>query len=422
VNATKVCIIGAGSSYTPELIEGFARVKESLPVREIALMDIDEGRLQTMHGFCRRYAERLGLPVRITATTDRDRAIDGADFVDAQIRVGGNAARVLDEKIPLSYGLIGQETTGSGGMLKAFRSIPVMLSVAQSVERYAPNAWIVNYTNPTGLITEAVTKHSRAKILGLCSGGLFPQQWTARALGVSPLGVRYDFVGLNHMNFAFNVTVDGRPITDEEFDQVAERVWGVDPTLTKSLRLLPSPYLQYFYHTAARVAGMKAAPRTRGEEVLALEQEIWAGYADPTCDAKPEALKKRGGGGYSDVAVGIMEAIYHNRDTWAVVNVPNNGALRMLPDDAVIETACLVNSSGARPLAVRQIPAPVWGLIAAVKNYEQLAVDAAVTGNRDTALLALLAHPLIRDYDVARPLLDEMLTANREYLPQFFRS
>jgi 6-phospho-beta-glucosidase len=417
----KVCIIGAGSSYTPELIEGIARMREALPVREIALMDIDGQRLQIMHGFCQRYAAHLGLDVTITATTDRRRAIDGAAFVNTQIRVGGNAARVQDEKIPISYGLIGQETTGAGGMMKAFRSIPVMLEIAREIEQYSPDAWVVNYTNPTGLVAEAVTKYSKAKFLGLCSGGLFPQGWAAKALGVPAASVRYDFVGLNHMNFAFNVTVDGRLITDAEFDQVAEKVWGVDAGLIKTLRLLPSPYLQYFFHTAQRVAGMKTAARTRGEEVMLLEKEVYAALVEPDSHTKPEALKKRGGGGYSEVALGIMDAIHNGKETWAVVNVPNNGTIRMLPDDAVIETACLVNKSGAHPLTIKQVPAPVWGLIAAVKNYEQLAVEAAMTGSRQTALQALLAHPLVREYEIARPLLNDLLAANQAYLPQFFR-
>ncbi|HWI65101.1 MAG TPA: 6-phospho-beta-glucosidase, partial [Symbiobacteriaceae bacterium] len=392
-----VCIIGAGSSYTPELIEGFAAVRESLPVREIRLMDIDERRLEIMAGFCRRFAEHLGLPVTITATTDRRRAIEGADFINTQIRVGGNAARVRDEKIPLKYGLIGQETTGAGGFMKGLRSIPVMLEIARDVERYSPDAWIINYTNPTGLVAEAVTRYSRAKIAGLCSGGLFPQLWTARALGVDPASVRYDYVGLNHMNFAYNVTVAGRLITDAEFDLIADRVWSVDHDLIRQLRLLPSPYLQYFFHTAARVREMQQAPRTRGEEVLLLEEEVFAGFADPTCCTKPEALKKRGGGGYSQVALSIMNAIARNDDTWAVVNVPNNGTVSFLPDNAAIETACLVNASGIKPLALGEVPGAVRGIISAVKNYEQLAVEAAVTGDRRTALLALLAHPLVRE-------------------------
>ncbi|HYF79630.1 MAG TPA: 6-phospho-beta-glucosidase [Symbiobacteriaceae bacterium] len=421
MNGLTICIIGAGSSYTPELIEGFSLMRESLPVREIRLMDIDTHRLEIMEGFVRRFAAHMNFPVTITATTDRRRAIEGADFINTQIRVGGNAARVKDEKIPLSYGLIGQETTGAGGMMKALRSIPVMLDIARDVERYSPNAWIINYTNPTGLVTEAITRHTKAKIAGLCSGGLFPQQWTARALGVPKESVRYDYVGLNHMNFAYNVTVDGRPITDAEFDLIADRVWSVDHDMIRQLRVLPSPYLQYFFHTTQRVKEMRQAPRTRGEEVQLLEKEVFAGYQDPEGHTKPEALKKRGGGGYSEVALSIMKAVASRSDVWAVVNVPNQGTVRFLPDNAVIEAACIVNSAGIKPVAIGEVPNAVWGLVSAVKNYEQLAVDAAMTGDRRTALLALMAHPLVREYEVAVPLLNDLLEANREYLPQFFR-
>ncbi len=416
-----VTIIGAGSSYTPELIEGFAKLRETLPVREIRLMDINEERLGIMEGFCRRFAENLNFPVTITATTDRRRAIEGADFINTQIRVGGNAARVKDEKIPLSYGLVGQETTGAGGMMKALRTIPVMLDIARDVERYAPDAWIVNYANPAGLVTEAVTKHSKAKVAGLCSGGFFPQLWTSRALGVPAASVRYDYVGLNHLNFAYNVTVDGRPVTDAEFDLIADKVWSVDHDMIKEMRVLPSPYMQYFYHTAKRVDEARKAPRTRGEEVQILEKEVFAAYADTSISTKPEALKKRGGGGYSEVALGLMAAIAGNKDTWSVVNVPNRGVVKFLPDDAVIEAPCMVNAHGIKPLAVGSVPAAFWGIIAAVKNYEQLTVEAAVTGDRRTALMALLANPLVREYEIARPLLDDLLNANREYLPQFFR-
>lgn len=419
-NGLKITIIGAGSSYTPELIEELSRRQEDLPVKVIALMDIDEERLGIMHGFCRRFARHLGYDAEFIATTDRRAAIEGADFIDAQIRVGGNTARVNDEKIPLKYGLIGQETTGAGGFAKALRTIPAMLDIAREVERYSPNAWIVNYTNPTGLVTEAVTKYTGAKVAGLCSGGLAPQGWAAEALGVPRAGVRYDYAGLNHLNFAFNITIDGRPLTGEEFDRLAAVNHAVDAELIKKLRALPSGYLHYFYHTSQKVKQLREAPQTRGEVVLDLEKEVFSAYADPGQETKPAALAKRGGGGYSEVAIGLMDAIHNDRDKWMVINTPNRGAIRMLPDDAVVEIGCLVNRAGIRPLALASIPPAVWGLIAAVKNYEQLAVEAAVKGDKDLALLALIAHPLVRDYDLARPMLDEILAVNRPYLPQFF--
>jgi len=422
VDKIKLAVIGAGSSYTPELIEGLVKEKESLPVGEIAFHDVDAARLEIMAGFCRRFLHHLGHEIPIAVTTDLRQAVEGATFVDVQIRVGGNAQRVLDEKIPLKYGVVGQETTGPGGMMKAFRTIPAMLQIARVVERHNPGAWIVNYTNPTGLVTEAVTLHTRAKIAGLCSGALFPRWRVSEAMGVPEDSVRYDYVGLNHLSFAFNVTVDARPVTDEEFDRIAEVAARgfMDPAILRNLRLIPSPYLQYYFHTSKKVKELKARTLSRAEEVLALEQEAFAAYSDPACDTKPEALAKRGGGGYSEIALDVMKAIYAGREKTIIVNVPSRGAVKGLPDSAVVEIPCRVNAAGIVGLNVAEVPKSVWGLIAAVKNYEQLAVEAAVTGSRDTALLALLAHPLVREYDVARPLLEELLEANRDYLPQFF--
>jgi 6-phospho-beta-glucosidase len=317
---------------------------------------------------------------------------------------------------------VGQETTGPGGMLKAFRTIPVMLDIARDVERYSPGAWIINYTNPTGLVAEAVTRYTRANIAGLCSGGLFPKWRAAEALGVPEASVSYNYVGLNHLNFAFNIKVNGRPITDAEFDRVAEvAAWGaVDPALIKKLRLIPSPYLQYFFHTSKKVKELKEAAHTRGEVVQMLEKEVLKAYADKAQHTKPEALARRGGGGYSEVALDVMQAIYTNREKIIIVNVPNQGVIRGLPDDAVVEIPCLVTAAGIHGINQPEVPQTVWGIIAAVKNYEQLAVKAAVTGSKDLALMALLAHPLVRDYEIAVPLLDDLLEANKTYLPQFY--
>jgi len=417
----KICIIGAGSPYTPELIERLSEMQAVLPISEIALMDINESRLDIMHGFCLRYAVHLGFEVKITKTMDQQRAISGADFVNTQIRVGGNEARVRDERIPLSMGLIGQETTGAGGFIKALRTIPVMLDIAKDVEKLTSGAWIINYTNPTGIVAEAVMKHSKAKIAGLCAGGLFPQHWVAAVVeGIIPGDVRYDFAGLNHMNFAYNITVKGKPLTEEAFALAASQVGSVEKDLILKLDALPSPYLQYYFHTAKRTKELMEVPKTRGEEVIALEKELFRDFADTSIHTKPESLKKRGGGGYSDVACMVMDALYNNRDTWAVVNTANQGIFPFLPDDAVIEVPSLVNRAGITPVAQGKPPHTVVGLVGAVKNYESLTVQAAVTGCRDTALLALLAHPLVGDYDVAKPLLDKLLEANKAFLPQFW--
>ena len=415
----KFAIVGAGSSYTPELLEEMANRKETLPVKEIVLYDIDERRLQIMEGFCKRFAARLGLEVSIRSTLELDDALYGADFVDTQIRVGGNAQRVVDEKIPLKYGLVGQETTGAGGMMKAFRTIPVMLNVARHMEQQSPDGWIINYTNPTGLVTEAVTRYTKANIAGFCSGGIFPKMWAKAALGVDYRRVQYDYVGLNHMNFISNITIDGRPITQEEFEKLAVQNESVDPELSKLLGVLTSPYLQWYYQTSERVKGVLEAPYTRGEYVQMLEKEIFAAYADPNNDEKPAALAKRGGGGYSEVAMNFVNAVYNNVDTEMVVNVPNGGAVPFLPDSAVGEIPCLVNRRGMAPLHVGKVPPMCWGLISAVKNYEMLAVEAAVEGDVRKMKWALLAHPLVREYALVEKLTPELLEANKAYLPQF---
>jgi len=408
IKPLKLTIIGAGSSYTPELIEELAREKDNLSVKEIALYDIDKERLDIMTGFCKRFADKLGYDAPITSTMDLDEALYEADFVDTQIRVGGNKQRILDEKIPLKYGLVGQETTGAGGMMKAFRTIPVMLKIAERLTQLSPDAWIVNYTNPTGLVTEAVTKYTKAKIAGFCSGGIFPKMWAKAALGIEHDRVQYDFIGLNHLNFISNVTIDGRPVTEEEFMAIAKQNKSVNLELIKLLGVLPSPYLQWYYHTSEKVNKVLSDKFTRGEEVLELEKEVFSAYADENQNEKPAALAKRGGGGYSEVAIGFIKAVHNNIDTCMVVNVPNKGSVKFLPDDAVIETTCLVNRHGVQPLHVTEIPPMCWGIISEVKNYEQLAVEAAVEGDIRKAKLALLAHPLVRQYDLVEKLLPEL--------------
>ena len=414
-DAFKIAIIGAGSSYTPEIIERLAARIDRLPVTEIAMVDIDEGRLAVMAAFCQRFMQHLGYEIPMTTTNQRASALEGARFVLSQIRVGGNAQRVFDEKIPLKYGIIGQETTGPGGMMKAMRTLPVMVAIANDVIRYCPDAWIINYTNPTGMVAEAVTRCTPARIAGLCSGGLFPRDAACRILGVAPESVQYDYFGLNHLNFAYNFTVNGRPLTSDEFDKLAE-LGPVDTDLVRLLHLFPSPYLQYYFHRQRKISEAQHKILSRGEEVQILEREIFSAYSRSDQVTKPDALARRGGGGYSEVALGVMEAVYNNTPARMIINVPNQGVVNFLPDDAVIETNCLVDASGIHPLALPEIPHAVWGLVAAVKNYEQLAVTAAITHSKEKALQALLAHPLVGDYDIAKSLLDDLWVANQEFL------
>ncbi len=418
----KICIVGAGSSYTPELFEKLAGMREALPVTEIALMDTDPARLEAVAAFCGRYARHLGMDVKIESTTDLSRAVYGATFVNTQIRVGGNASRIQDEKIPLAMGFLGQETTGAGGFMKALRTIPAMLDIAAEIKRSAPDAWMINYTNPTGIVSQAIHDNTDIKCAALCYGGIRTADRTAAVLGVDAKDVQYDFFGLNHLNYAYNIRVKGRPLTKEELRRVAGDVDSVAASLTEKLGAVPSVYAQYYYHRQKKVQALLTQEKTRGETVLELEKDIYTDFQNPAFDQKPPSLKKRGGGGYSAVATGVMDAIYNNRDTWHVINVPNNGVFRFLPDNAVMETAVLVNANGIRPVTVTSPPPKaVWGLISMVKNYEMLTAEAAVTGDRDTAILALTHHPLICDYDVAEEMFGRLLEAHKAYLPRFFQ-
>lgn len=417
----KFAVIGAGSSYTPEIIEGLAHMGAKLPVARMDFYDIDPARVETVAGFCRRFCQHLGLQIDIRVQPERAAAIEGAQFVITQIRVGGNRQRAVDERTALDLGVLGQETTGPGGMFKALRTIPPMLEIAREVERINPNAWIINYANPTGILAEAVLNHSDAKMLALCSGGAAPRGIAARALGVAGERIDYRFFGLNHLNFAYDFTIDGRPITDAEFERMADHHArsGIDADLLKAIRAIPISYLGYFFHRQHKVEQLQAKAQTRGEEVQALEGELFAAYADPQQYEKPAALARRGGGGYAGVALGVIDAIHNNTGDVYVVNTLNDGATPYLPANASMEIAAVVNAAGARPLAIPELPRAVWGLVAAVKNYEQLTVEAAVTGNKETALLALLAHPLVGDWDLAKRIWDAMYPANREFLPNF---
>jgi 6-phospho-beta-glucosidase len=411
----KLTIIGAGSSYTPELFEKLATVREQFPVRTVTLMDTDAKRLEAVASFCARYSKHLCLNLSIESTLDLHKAIYGADFINTQIRVGKNQSRIKDEKIPLSMGVIGQETTGPGGFMKALRTIPAMMQIAQSIKQNAPHAWLINYTNPTGIIAQALHDYTDVKCAALCAGGIRAAWRTASAFNVDWKDVQFDIFGLNHLNYSYNIKVRGRPITPDEFTKIVSRA-EVSEELALAIGAVPSGYLQYFYHRNRVIEKLQKAKQTRGEQVLELEKEIFADFLNPDFHEKPPSLKKRGGGGYSEVAIGVMDAIYNNKDTWHVINVPNNGVFKTLPDNAVMETAVLVNANGIKPLAAAPPPKSVWGFVAAVKNYEMLTAQAAVTGDYTTALLALTHHPLVGDYDLAKKMLNQMLLENKEEL------
>ncbi len=427
----KLTLIGGGSAYTPEVIDGLIRNADALPFSHVALHDVDARRLEILTGMTRRMLEHAGLRVKVTATTERRAALEGANFIITQIRVGGNRARVLDEKIPLKYGLLGQETTGAGGFANALRTVPVMLDIARDIEQVAPQAWALNYTNPAGLITEAVVTQTTVKMLGMCSGYTYPLNVAAQALvggagnSACLTSLRMDYVGLNHLAWAYRFVWDGKDVTAEVLSRLPQNVMGMERELIQALGMIPMPYVGYFYHHDLYVEKQRQARRTRGEEVLDIEEKLLRLYADETTRTVPDLLRKRGNGqfpraySYADVSFAVMKSIVADDGGRHIVNAPHQGAVRGFDATAVLEMPVAVHRDRVAPFPIGELPLPLRGLVHAVKTYEQLTLRAAVTGDRHTALLALLAHPLIGRYEIAKPLLDELLEAHGEYLPQF---
>jgi 6-phospho-beta-glucosidase len=424
----KICVIGGGSSYTPEIIEGLIQHRDELPVRQIVLMDIDQRKLHIVGGLAKRMVDAADAGIKLSLTTDRKNAVEGADFVVSQIRVGGMAARILDEKIPLQFGLIGQETTGPGGFAKALRTIPVALSIAKDIETLAPGAFLLNFTNPAGLVAEALLRYSPVKSIGLCNIPIGTEMRLVQELGVRRSQLRLDWIGLNHLNWLRGVRVDGRDVWPQVFEaaleearQESEAGWGFSAELLETLSMIPCSYLNYYYHTDHALEKQKAAPRSRGEEVREIEDQLMQMYQDPGLTVKPALLEKRGGAYYSTAAVSLISAIYNDKKEVHVVNTTNRGAaLPGLPEDAVVEIACEIGTDGPIPLAVQPMPEAVRGLVQAVKAYESLAVKAGVEGDRRAALQALLAHPLVHSFEATQAVLDALLSAHCAYLPQFF--
>ncbi|MFI8417348.1 6-phospho-beta-glucosidase [Serratia sp. NPDC078593] len=434
MSSLKIAIIGGGSSYTPELVDGLIQRIESLPVSELALVDVEAGRekVAIIAALTERMLARHGLEqIKVSVHFALDDAIRGAQFVLTQLRVGQLPARAADERLGLKYHLIGQETTGVGGFAKALRTIPVMLSIARKVEQLAPDAWIINFTNPAGMVTEAVSHYTKAKIIGLCNVPISMHHMIANMLNAPYDDVQLRFAGLNHMVWVHQVLQNGQDVTDNVIDMlcdgatltmnnIKEEPWP--PAFLRAVGAIPCPYHRYFYQTQAMLAEETAAAAERGtraEQVMQVEKELFALYADPQLDSKPEQLSFRGGSFYSEVALELIRAIHNNLGTQLVVNTANRGAIRGLPDDAVIETNCIVDAQGAHPLVFGPLPDAMHALTQQVKAYERLAIDAAVHGDRQSGLLALVTNPLVANADIAQSLLDEVLTVNKAYLPQF---
>jgi len=434
MKALKIAIIGGGSSYTPELVDGLIQRINEVPVTELALVDIEPGRqkVEIIAALTRRMLDRNGLEhVKISVHFSLDAAIADAHFVLTQFRVGQLPARAADERLGLKYDLIGQETTGVGGFAKALRTIPVMLDIAHKVETLAPDAWIINFTNPAGMVTEAITRHTKAKIIGLCNVPISMRHMVAKLLKAPFEEVQLQFAGLNHMVWVHKVTYQGRDVTKDVLEMmcdgatltmnnIKEAPWPAE--FLRALGAIPCPYHRYFYQTREMIAEEHSAASekgTRAEQVMQVEKELFELYADPQLDSKPEQLNFRGGAFYSEVALELIRAIHNNLGSQLVVNARNNGAIQGLPDDAVIETNCIVDAQGAHPLAFGALPTGMLALAQQVKAYEQLAIEAAVKGDRHSGLLALVANPLVASATLAQPLLEEVLEVNKAYLPQF---
>ncbi|GAA2440219.1 6-phospho-beta-glucosidase [Streptomyces macrosporus] len=419
----RLAVVGGGSTYTPELVDGFARLRDVLPVTELVLTDPAEDRLETVGGLARRILARAGHPAAVTTTSDLDAAVADADAVLLQLRVGGQAARERDETWPLECGCVGQETTGAGGLAKALRTVPVVLDIAERVRRANPDAWIVDFTNPVGIVTRALLAEGH-RAVGLCNVAIGLQRKFAALLDVSPEEVHLDHVGLNHLTWELGVRLGGPDGADVLPGLLAEHgeTIAADLRLPKAvldrLGAVPSYYLRYFYAHDEVVAEMRTRP-SRAAEVAAMERRLLEMYADPALDTKPELLAKRGGAHYSEAAVALTAALLGDGSgggSVQVVNTRNDGTLPFLPDDAVIEVPAEVSPAGAKPLPVPPLSPLYTGLISAVTAYEHLALEAALRGGRDRVFAALLAHPLVGQYTLAEELTDRLIAHNREYL------
>jgi 6-phospho-beta-glucosidase len=418
----KVAVVGGGSTYTPELVQGLADRGAALGVEELVLQDIDAERLAVVGSFARRILARRGWPGHLALTGDLEAALEGASFCLVQLRVGGQAARLRDETIPHRFGILGQETTGPGGFAKALRTVPVVLDVAERyASRAAPGGWFIDFTNPVGIVTQALIDAGH-RALGLCNAAIGLQREIASALGIDAARVELESVGLNHASWFREVRVDGRPcladLLRDHADRIAEETgWSRDAVVAAGA--IPS-YYQSFYDHPDRILAEQLAEGTRASEVIEIERGLLELYRDPTLDEKPALLSERGGAWYSEAALELMEALGSPEGRHLVVDVRNDGALPDLPSDLVVEVTSQVDRTGARPLAGAPLGEAKRSLVLALDRYQRLTIRAARSGDRDVALDALAANPLVPSREVAGPLLEAILDANRDLLPRFF--
>lgn len=431
----KIVIIGGGSSYTPEMIEGLIDRHVTLPCTEIALVDIPAGqqKLNIITGLAQRMIQQASLPIKLTKTLDRREALDGANFVITQIRVGGLMAREKDERIPLSHGVLGQETNGAGGIFKAFRTIPVLLEIVRDMQELCPEAWLINFTNPAGIITEALLKYGKHKrVVGICNIPFNMRNSVAELLHCTVDKIEIELIGMNHFNFGRRVWRNGIDRTEEVLRHLIEgkkvsssniASLGWQPAFIEAFQMLPNPYHRYYFQTEETLRKSLQDFRTNGtraEIVQQIEKKLFEKYQDPQLNKKPAELEKRGGAYYSDAACNLMNSMYNNIGDVQTVNLFNKGAIPDLPADVVIEANARIGREGPQPLAIGLLPISIRGMIQQMKAFEELVVKAAISGDYHLAYQAMVINPLIPSDRKAKVLLDEMLEAHREYLPQFY--
>jgi 6-phospho-beta-glucosidase len=410
----KLAVIGAGSTYTPELVSGLMRARDRVGVRELVLHDVDPGRLDVVGGLSRRILEAQGFAGALELTGELDRALDGADSVLIQIRVGGQAARLRDETIPAACGCVGQETTGAGGLAKAMRTVPVVLEIAQRARELASeDAWIIDFTNPVGIVTRALLDAGH-RAIGLCNVAINFQRQISRHLGVPPERVLVEQVGLNHLTWIRAVWVDGRDVLPEVIDGFGDALAheiGLPRSLIEALAAIPSYYLRYFYAEREVVQEQKMT-KPRARRVAEIERTLLDMYRDPSLAEKPALLDQRGGAFYSEAAIQLVASLLADTGDTQVVDVRNVGTLPGLSDDDVVEVPARIGRGGAVPVPQRPLAPELLGLVQHVAAYERLAAAAAASGDHEAARLALLAHPLVREYRLASTLSERMLASS----------